>query len=186
MTISLVSVSVSLFLFPLYIHLYYFLGSTYKWYIVFVFFCLTYVTKVLLCRSIYIVANGTILFFFHFLRNSCRGCISSFFWYFKFVWSTFCGFHCFQQHLCCQSYFLFPCMPVKCLFFLWCFKIIFLFLILNSSIGCPVMFSSYFFLESFQILDLWVYIFNKICKILAINFPSIFPYPNLGAPMHVY
>ena len=45
----------------------------------FVFFCLTYVTKVLLCRSIYIVANGTILFFFHFLRNSCRGCISSFF-----------------------------------------------------------------------------------------------------------
>ena len=122
-----------------------------------VFFCLTFFTKVFLFRSPYFVANGTILFFFFFFRNSCRGCISSFFWYFKFVWSTFCGFHCFQQHLCCQSYFLFPCMPVKCLFFLWCFKIIFLFLILNSSIGCPVMFSSYFFLESFQILDLGLY-----------------------------
>ena len=45
------------------------------------------------------------------------------------------------------------------------------------------MFSSYFFLEFLEILDLWVCIFHRFGKVLATDFPNLFPYPHLGAPV---
>jgi len=45
------------------------------------------------------------------------------------------------------------------------------------------MFSSYFFLEFLEILDLWVCIFHRFGKVLATDFPNLFPYPHLEAPV---
>ena len=62
-TTSLFSTSVNLVLFYIYIHLYYFLHSTYKLHhIVFVF--VWHPLSILFSRSINIAANGRILFFF--------------------------------------------------------------------------------------------------------------------------
>ena len=59
------SISMSLLLFCIYIHLHYFLDSIYKWYhTVFVFLFLSYFTSIIFSSPIHIAANGRILFFF--------------------------------------------------------------------------------------------------------------------------
>ena len=62
-TTSMFSISVSLFLFHRYVHLCQSLDSTYKWYMVSVFVWLTSLT--IFSRSIHVVANGIISFFFY-------------------------------------------------------------------------------------------------------------------------
>lgn len=47
------------------------------------------------------------------------------------------------------------------------------------------MFSSYFFLEFFEILDLWFVFFTDLGKFWPLIFQIHFPTPILGAPMHV-
>ena len=64
-TTSLFSISVSLFLFSVYICLYYFLDSTYKWYYtVFVFLSDFISQSIIFSRLIHVAANGRISFFF--------------------------------------------------------------------------------------------------------------------------
>ena len=56
--------SLCLWMFHGYVHLYHILNSTCKWYyMVFVFFCLTYFTRHNTSKSIHAVANSTISFF---------------------------------------------------------------------------------------------------------------------------
>lgn len=47
------------------------------------------------------------------------------------------------------------------------------------------MFPSYFFLEFFEILDLWFVFFTDLEKFWPLIFQIHFPTPILGAPMHV-
>ena len=64
-TASWFSVSVSLFLFCVYIHGIIFADFTYEWYhVVFVFFCLISLS-IIFSRSIHVATNGTISFFFN-------------------------------------------------------------------------------------------------------------------------
>ena len=135
--------------------------------------------SIVLSRSIHIVANGRISFFFCFLRNFCSGYPSGRLRYFNCVWSTLSGLHCFQQQVCCQSYLLFPCMHVRCLFSFGCFifYFIFLFLILNIDI---MSFHVFFIFLPGVLWDFGfvVCIFHRFGKVLTINFPNIFPYPH--------
>ena len=61
---------VSLFLFCIYTHLYYFLDSTYEWYWVFVFVWLTSLS-IIFSRSIHVAVNGNVSFFYGWVIFHC-------------------------------------------------------------------------------------------------------------------
>ena len=98
-TISLFFMSVSLFFFCIWIHLYNFLDSTYKWYIIFVFLWLSMIFS----RFIHVCCKNFILFLW--LNNIPLYIYTTYFFFWKFIYLFLAalGLHCWAWAFCSCS-----------------------------------------------------------------------------------